>query len=65
MKGTQRVRSIERFYENQLFDGIEPAVLERVAPKAIVEAHGGKISVRSVAGKGTTVDIRLPRPSSE
>src|SRR5438477_11197105 len=30
--------------------------------KAIVEAHGGQISVRSVVGKGTTVDIRLPKP---
>jgi signal transduction histidine kinase len=33
--------------------------------KAIVEAHGGKISVRSVADKGTTVDIRLPKPNGE
>ena len=33
--------------------------------KAIVEAHGGKISVRSVVGKGTTVDIRLPKPAGE
>src|SRR5436853_6573735 len=28
--------------------------------KAIIEAHGGKISVRSVPDKGTTIDIRLP-----
>src|SRR3984893_6076977 len=33
--------------------------------KAIVEAHGGRISVRSVVGKGTTVDIRLPKPIGE
>jgi signal transduction histidine kinase len=33
--------------------------------KAIVEANGGKISIRSVSGKGTTVDIRLPKPSAE
>jgi two-component system sporulation sensor kinase A len=29
--------------------------------KAIVDAHGGKICIRSVAGKGTTVDIRVPQ----
>src|SRR6266481_3129141 len=33
--------------------------------KAIVEAHGGQISVRTVVGKGTTVDIRLPKPDGE
>jgi signal transduction histidine kinase len=33
--------------------------------KAIVEAHGGKLSVGTVPGKGTTVDIRLPKPASE
>jgi signal transduction histidine kinase len=33
--------------------------------KAIIEAHGGKISVRSVPDKGTTVDIRLPKPNRE
>jgi signal transduction histidine kinase len=33
--------------------------------KAIIEAHGGKISVSSVVGKGTTIDIRLPKPTGE
>jgi signal transduction histidine kinase len=33
--------------------------------KAIVEAHDGKISIASVAGKGTTVDMRLPKPAAE
>jgi signal transduction histidine kinase len=33
--------------------------------KAIIEAHGGKISVSSVPGKGTTVDSRLPKPAVE
>ena len=33
--------------------------------KAIVEAHGGKISVRSIVDKGTTVDLRLPKPTGE
>jgi len=31
--------------------------------RSIVESHGGKISLRSIAEKGTTVDIRLPKPS--
>jgi signal transduction histidine kinase len=30
--------------------------------KSIVTAHDGKISVASVPGNGTTVDIRLPAP---
>jgi len=31
--------------------------------KSVVEAHGGKISLSSVQGSGTTVEIRLPKPS--
>jgi len=31
--------------------------------KSVVEAHGGTISVASVAGSGTTVDIALPVPN--
>jgi signal transduction histidine kinase len=30
--------------------------------KSVIEAHQGKISVSSVQGNGTTVDIRLPAP---
>jgi CRP/FNR family cyclic AMP-dependent transcriptional regulator len=33
--------------------------------KAIVEAHDGNISIASVPGKGTTADIRLPKPAPE
>ena len=31
--------------------------------KSVVEAHGGKISLASVQGSGTTVEIRLPKPA--
>jgi signal transduction histidine kinase len=31
--------------------------------KSVIEAHGGKISLSSVHGSGTTVDIRLPKPA--
>ena len=33
--------------------------------KAIVDAHNGKISLKSVLDKGTTIDIRLPKPAGE
>jgi signal transduction histidine kinase len=33
--------------------------------KSVVTAHSGKISVSSVPGSGTTVDIRLPAPPAQ
>jgi signal transduction histidine kinase len=30
--------------------------------RSVVEAHGGKISLSSVYGSGTTIDIRLRKP---
>ena len=33
--------------------------------KAIVDAHDARISLKSVLDKGTTVDIRLPKPAGE
>ncbi|CAN5214039.1 hypothetical protein BH20VER2_BH20VER2_17800 [soil metagenome] len=31
--------------------------------KSVIDAHGGRISVASIPGNGTTVDIRLPAPA--
>ena len=31
--------------------------------KSVVEAHGGKISVGTIEGRGTTVDVRIPAPA--
>ncbi len=31
--------------------------------ESVIDAHGGKISVASIPGNGTTVDIRLPAPA--
>jgi len=43
-------------------DGVRMRGVGLAVAKSIVEAHGGKNSIRSLAGKGTTVDIRLPKP---
>ncbi len=32
--------------------------------KSVIEAHGGKISVGTIEGRGTTVDVRIPVPAA-
>ena len=44
-------------------DGARASGVGLAVAKSIVEAHGGKLSIRSVADKGTTVDIQLPKPN--
>jgi signal transduction histidine kinase len=47
----------------EVCDNLDGARVGLPVTKAIVEAHGGRISLRSVVAKGTTVDIRLPKPA--
>jgi signal transduction histidine kinase len=49
----------------ELRDNSDRAGIGLAVAKAIIEAHDGKISIGSVVGKGTTVDIRLPKPTGE
>jgi len=46
-------------------DGANAPGVGLAVAKSIIESHGGKISLRSVAEKGTTVDVRLPKPNTE
>src|SRR5437588_166220 len=46
-------------------DGAQASGVGLAVAKSIVEAHGGNLSISSVTEKGTTIDIRLPKPNSE
>jgi signal transduction histidine kinase len=62
MNDDEQSRLFERFYRTpHARDAAVPGVgLGLSIAKAIVEAHGGKISCASVAGAGTTFSIELP-----
>jgi PAS domain S-box-containing protein len=62
MNDDEQSRLFERFYRTpHARDAAVPGVgLGLSIAKAIVEAHGGKISCASVAGAGTTFAIELP-----
>jgi signal transduction histidine kinase len=62
MSDDEQSRLFERFYRtSHAHDAAVPGVgLGLSIAKAIVEAHGGKISCASVAGAGTTFAIELP-----
>ena len=90
MKAAARTRAVEQFYDNRLFDGVDPNVIKCIAPNiCVLRNKRGVIFFREgepsdslypvgrgcvkiakaadgiVAEKGTTVDIRLPKPAGE
>jgi signal transduction histidine kinase len=50
----------DRFYRAPGSEGVPGAGLGLSIVKAIVDAHGGSVSVQSELGAGTTFDVRLP-----
>ena len=61
----ERERLFERFFRSQsaLERQIQGTGLGLYISKAIVEAHGGRIGVRSEVGEGTTFIVELPAAS--
>ena len=58
-----RKRVFDRFYrvDNLLTRKTEGSGLGLSISKRIVEAHGGKLTVQSELGKGSTFTMHLPR----
>ena len=55
-------RLFQRFFraEGAILHAIEGTGLGLAIVKAIVDAHGGELSVASISGQGTTFRIALP-----
>jgi signal transduction histidine kinase len=55
-------RIFERFHRGANVSGLTSGLgLGRISVKRAVDAHGGRVEVESVEGRGTTVTIHLPR----
>jgi signal transduction histidine kinase len=54
-------RVFERFYRGRDEEGAEGAGLGLAVAKELVEAMGGTVEARSIAGEGSCFTIRLPR----
>lgn len=55
-----QTRIFEKFYQGDSSHSVEGNGLGLTLSKRIVELHGGKISVSSIVGKGTTFTVILP-----
>lgn len=55
-----QTRIFEKFYQGDSSHSVEGNSLGFTLSKRIVELHGGKISVSSIVGKGTTFTVILP-----
>ncbi len=55
-------KAIETYGQVEPADGVrvEGTGLGLPLAKALTELHGGEMTIESVAGKGTTVTVRLP-----
>jgi two-component system OmpR family sensor kinase len=53
-------RAWEELYRGQGAQGVPGSGLGLALVRAIVERHGGQVTLRSRAGQGTVVTMRLP-----
>jgi signal transduction histidine kinase len=55
--------AFEPFFRSPATKAIPGTGLGLAIVRRIIEASGGRVSLESVAGSGTTVDVRLPLSS--
>jgi signal transduction histidine kinase len=54
-------RVFERFFRAATAAEVKGTGLGLAGARAIVDRHGGEITIESTVGQGTTVTVRLPR----
>ena len=60
-----RLQVFEKFFRGTSSDAVSGTGLGLAVSKALVELHGGEISVSSVLGRGSTFSFNLPRGSGD